>query len=156
MPVAYSISIHLMLLFINSGYIRSERLLCISIHLMLLFIGSVEPQFVIDRYFNTSHVTVYQPQCYQHQSLYLISIHLMLLFILSSDRIHLCLPSISIHLMLLFIFMSILLSIKKEYFNTSHVTVYQSYTNGFPSSLLISIHLMLLFILLLTGLRIDC
>ena len=38
-PALKSISIHLMLLFINSGYIRSERLLCISIHLMLLFIG---------------------------------------------------------------------------------------------------------------------
>ena len=126
--------------------LNQKSSIIISIHLMLLFIGSVEPQFVIDRYFNTSHVTVYQPQCYQHQSLYLISIHLMLLFILSSDRIHLCLPSISIHLMLLFIFMSILLSIKKRIFqyiscyclsviherfsifafdfNTSHVTVY--------------------------------
>ena len=160
----YRLTHHPLQIYFNTSHVtvyRRDSLnqkssIIISIHLMLLFIGSVEPQFVIDRYFNTSHVTVYQPQCYQHQSLYLISIHLMLLFILSSDRIHLCLPSISIHLMLLFIFMSILLSIKKEYFNTSHVTVYQSYTNGFPSSLLISIHLMLLFILLLTGLRIDC
>ena len=91
---------------------------------MLLFIGSVEPQFVIDRYFNTSHVTVYQPQCYQHQSLYLISIHLMLLFIVdvlaTQGGLH--------------------------NFNTSHVTVYLLYHLVVLFAIIISIHLMLLFI----------
>ena len=155
-PALKSISIHLMLLFIECRKWNACGVFYFNTSHVTVYQFRLHTIRALTVHFNTSHVTVYQPQCYQHQSLYLISIHLMLLFILSSDRIHLCLPSISIHLMLLFIFMSILLSIKKEYFNTSHVTVYQSYTNGFPSSLLISIHLMLLFILLLTGLRIDC
>ena len=59
--------------------------------------------FAETRDFNTSHVTVYQPQCYQHQSLYLISIHLMLLFIRAEYIFKFIIDIISIHLMLLFI-----------------------------------------------------
>ena len=87
-PALKSISIHLMLLFINSGYIRSERLLCISIHLMLLFIGGGDSWYGY---------------------LKKISIHLMLLFIRSRSPVKNIPGLISIHLMLLFIRVSVLL-----------------------------------------------
>ena len=92
-----------MLLFIEDTGSQHQILLRISIHLMLLFINSPRPLAVWACYFNTSHVTVYPcsaktslPDLYhfntshvtvyqQHQyhrgKTYYISIHLMLLFI---------------------------------------------------------------------------
>ena len=117
----------------------------ISIHLMLLFIIS---GFIIPRvkcHFNTSHVTVYLghrvmeliKDIFQYISCYclslntssvlipfLISIHLMLLFILLPVCSLLCMSRISIHLMLLFIEFGRFLNKLSDHFNTSHVTVY--------------------------------
>ena len=53
----------------------------ISIHLMLLFILGFLIAFVRDKYFNTSHVTVYLFLLHRLSHTISISIHLMLLFI---------------------------------------------------------------------------
>ena len=57
--VLYLISIHLMLRFIGVGAERWQTCTVISIHLMLRFILSRLMLQHPDRYFNTSHVTVY-------------------------------------------------------------------------------------------------
>ena len=54
------ISIHLMLLFILSGFRRMSGKENISIHLMLLFILKEWQRVLKKRHFNTSHVTVYR------------------------------------------------------------------------------------------------
>ena len=97
-----TISIHLMLLFIEEDHNKITGAKRISIHLMLLFIvlPSVLPLlFALFQYIS----------CYCLSSL--IYLHLK----------HL---SISIHLMLLFIINFTLTSPNPVYFNTSHVTVY--------------------------------
>ena len=119
----WNISIHLMLLFIESAIVPSTSLVdfntshvtvyrCsvpieseeidISIHLMLLFINNRPERTFQNTHFNTSHVTVYRSR---------LSV---------SDWTN----SISIHLMLLFISISIRSFTYNSYFNTSHVTVY--------------------------------
>ena len=120
----WSISIHLMLLFICLPAIVGKVTSFISIHLMLLFIRMLYrlPSCLLD--FNTSHVTVYLHGCLYFSS-FCISIHLMLLFIPVPIHPLLHLPGISIHLMLLFI---------------NDICCLFTYTRK------ISIHLMLLFI----------
>ena len=98
------ISIHLMLLFILHLTSFTHVFILISIHLMLLFIQTAMRSFC--------HVSD-------------ISIHLMLLFIGMNPNDIINKIKISIHLMLLFIKTVNLLFVRFNYFNTSHVTVYQ-------------------------------
>ena len=60
--VFFSISIHLMLLFINVKILKCLFFRQISIHLMLLFIKNSRDAFGEACNFNTSHVTVYLQQ----------------------------------------------------------------------------------------------
>ena len=118
----------------------------ISIHLMLLFIHYQSWNYHTFLYFNTSHVTVYRRENGFMVRDTGISIHLMLLFIHPDFPQAILTILISIHLMLLFICVKFVLHVyyfsfqyiscyclsspqlagglRKEYFNTSHVTVY--------------------------------
>ena len=58
-----TISIHLMLLFIEEDHNKITGAKRISIHLMLLFIDKHVFVGLELRYFNTSHVTVYLVKC---------------------------------------------------------------------------------------------
>ena len=85
------ISIHLMLLFIDMCLSGKNSVLNISIHLMLLFISERGSNENANRYFNTSHVTVYLYPAIPGNFVIQISIHLMLLFIsLACYRCFLC------------------------------------------------------------------
>ena len=109
---------------LSSSILLSISLTHISIHLMLLFISERGSNENANRYFNTSHVTVYLYPAIPGNFVIQISIHLMLLFIsLACYRCFLC-----------------------QDFNTSHVTVYQFSQIRLIFVCLISIHLMLLFI----------
>ena len=99
-----SISIHLMLLFIDLFDISPLCSTSISIHLMLLFILTGANQLDYNCPF-------------QYISCYCLSL-------LFAHRQ--CDELISIHLMLLFIIKNLILIMFSEYFNTSHVTVYQN------------------------------
>ena len=101
----------------------------ISIHLMLLFITAATPELL--------------KVCpFQYISCYCLSM---------ADRGIVVEEKISIHLMLLFINTLPTTSISFNYFNTSHVTVYQFFRFQHPKKNVISIHLMLLFISILQG-----
>ena len=163
--------------------------LCISIHLMLLFIQSEIHDKYKKKNFNTSHVTVYlfrhlwlRIHCrFQYISCYCLSPSSKPLFpavqsfqyiscyCLSLSRFtsescsanfntshvtvyryawtyrHIC-KRISIHLMLLFITTTNQKGKVFRDFNTSHVTVYHMLRNPDNAHQCISIHLMLLFI----------
>ena len=80
------VSIHLMLLFINASAIPLPTVSSVSIHLMLLFIGKEMKALTVKECFNTSHVTLYQPDDYTALSQKHVSIHLMLLFIHGQGR----------------------------------------------------------------------
>ena len=116
---------------------------------MLLFIVGGEIVINSLKYFNTSHVTVYPDSLinavesfiFQYISCYClsfrstgrvlwlyISIHLMLLFIGNTKVKTASTGRISIHLMLLFIVGGEIVINSLKYFNTSHVTVYQTAT----------------------------
>ena len=101
----------------------------ISIHLMLLFITAATPELL--------------KVCpFQYISCYCLSM---------ADRGIVVEEKISIHLMLLFIITLPTTSISFNYFNTSHVTVYQFFRFQHPKKNVISIHLMLLFIITFIG-----
>ena len=123
-----TISIHLMLLFIDYEFPRMFNFTEISIHLMLLFIISSPSSSFTVCDFNTSHVTVYLPLGWRTGATLFISIHLMLLFIQHAVFQILIRIRISIHLMLLFIGQETAICIPGiTDFNTSHVTVYHLY-----------------------------
>ena len=136
---------------------------------MLLFIVPLTYCYILQLYFNTSHVTVYPygqvfanaRGWFQYISCYClswwcnksindteISIHLMLLFILFYYALPNRYCDISIHLMLLFI----PTSVSSEMFGTSfqYISCYclSAFVHHSTPLLVISIHLMLLFILL--------
>ena len=102
--IIFFISIHLMLLFIRVNGLKIIQDRWISIHLMLLFISERGSNENANRYFNTSHVTVYLYPAIPGNFVIQISIHLMLLFIRTSEQQQ-DTERISIHLMLLFIHM---------------------------------------------------
>ena len=70
----------------------------------------------------------------------------MLLFIHRTESLWRWLYRVSIHLMLLFIWKRLLLHFLQIRFNTSHVTLYQTWSGWKRDSISVSIHLMLLFI----------
>ena len=146
-----SVSIHLMLLFIQRHFTVKLSGNFVSIHLMLLFI-------------NEANRAKFRSKG--------VSIHLMLLFINKTGGVSYTLYRVSIHLMLLFIGAKIhsIWPLKKR-FNTSHVTLYLVWTTWNESTqscfntshvtlyhsdffismygYIVSIHLMLLFICLI-------
>ena len=119
-----------MLLFIWNSAIGSFVKFTISKHLMLLFIGvyadSCESDYAISKHLMLLFIGVYADSC---ESDYAISKHLMLLFI--NNRFMIILPwkKISKHLMLLFIFAFLSYSSYfLQHFKTSHVIVYRFLT----------------------------
>ena len=107
----------------------------------------------IQRYFNTSHVTVYHQQWIFPVSRLAISIHLMLRFInnklgMDSTKNYFNTSHVTVYLVALTYYLP-----PFNYFNTSHVTVYQRREKPCSGSVLISIHLMLRFIKISAGSR---
>ncbi len=121
----FSVSIHLMLLFINRFCKKTGSGKWVSIHLMLLFIVQERMGHSSIKSFNTSHVVVYRRRLNCGRCSCIVSIHLMLLFISIHIPSSLQSTFVSIHLMLLFIGAEKVSQVSK----------------------LVSIHLMLLFII---------
>ena len=91
---------------------------------MLLFIGGLMDKQNITVCFNTSHVTLY----HFLQLLYSQEVEFQYISCYSLSRnasLHLWQNEVSIHLMLLFIDLWQLQKVRKNSFNTSHVTLYQ-------------------------------
>ena len=88
------------------------------------------------RYFNTSHVTVYQLQSALLPALLPISIHLMLLFIKASDPKQAFADHFNTSHVTVYLRCWQRLELNDKNFNTSHVTVYQ--LTGFSGSILLT------------------
>ena len=109
---------------LSDATIITHFLVSISIHLMLLFIQTDGDYITYSWHFNTSHVTVYRWMLQTWQDAVFISIHLMLLFI--------GIEFVEISLVCKFQYISCyclsrareILKLSLIYFNTSHVTVY--------------------------------
>ena len=144
--VTWSISIHLMLLFIYILGKMDYEISNFNTSHVTVYHDVLTKALAGEKYFNTSHVTVYHCLMLLFFCLALISIHLMLLFICGGIGRRPCNNIISIHLMLLFITDPVNVNTKVTNFNTSHVTVYQSFFSWLTALCFISIHLMLLFI----------
>ena len=95
--------------------------------------------------FNTSNVTIQRTFPRIQHTKKLISIHLMLLFNECNSVKQPALINISIHLMLLFNVVYSSYHCCTLDFNTSNVTIQQSYATSSAQDKCISIHLMLLF-----------
>ena len=120
----FMVSIHHMLLFIDGCLCCYARPYQVSIHHMLLFIEKRREDTWSGWCFNTSHVTLYHKWCW---SLY--------------RKKH-----VSIHHMLLFIWKVVWSWANLLRFNTSHVTLYHNRGHCYNGVYLVSIHHMLLFI----------
>ena len=163
-----TISIHLMLLFINNetAQVAQEILFqyiscyCLSPSGCTTLVAVAPFQYIscyclsviriaiagADGYFNTSHVTVYRR--YREPASNIVTDFNTSHVTVYHIRSIVCttLYHISIHLMLLFIISACIYSSLQIHFNTSHVTVYPKRKTGQPYRADISIHLMLLFI----------
>ena len=119
------ISIHLMFLLIMMYRICIRPTTCISIHLMFLLISSDHCIHVLQKYFNTSHVSINRNWTRKSGSRSIISIHLMFLLIRCRHQSTLRHCNFNTSHVSINLLRFILSSLATANFNTSHVSINQ-------------------------------